>query len=39
MIDLPPCPNENEGARHSWIMRAANIYAHRGARKTRLQIS
>lgn len=33
MIDLPPCPNENEGSRHSWIMRAANIYAHRAIRE------
>ena len=34
MIDLPPCPNENEGPRHSWIMSAAaNIYAHRAIKE------
>ena len=33
MIDLPPCPNEGEAPRHSWIMSAANICAHRAIRE------
>ena len=32
MIDLPPCPTK-ASPRHSWIMRAANIYAHRAIRE------
>jgi hypothetical protein len=33
VIDLPPCPAEGEGPRHSWIMSAANICAHKSLRE------
>ena len=33
MIDLPSCPAEGEAPRHSWIMSAANRYAHRAIKE------